>query len=313
MPHNESNLIYTDIAMGMSIYITASLTDQENHDIVYLDICGARGACRATMAVFNSRQISNWQLSDHPVRLQKLPGHAQMINELPNGMVNYTWINFQALPQRLLPGLPSYVWYMPNEKRDSDNSPPANFYNVFQASMSFPSKPEWASILWNRGIDRKLINPISRRNSNGLTGFKIKTNDTLWEHVIKDAFLSNDIQLVPGHRVYREVPTSEQLTESIEWKRFELGEIVITPDVSHIIREHNVNVEELLHRHAKGDYGITDYRDINKNNRAIMNGDDNIMSTYKAAFIPGTKEPITINIMTEANRQLTTIFTPMEA
>lgn len=303
MPRKRSNLLSFEMAVGMSVYIVKSMTDETTHDIIYLNIVGSRAACRATMAVLKSRQTNNWQLCDHPVRLQKLPGHHQIITELPNGQFDYLWISYQAIPKRIQPDMPGFVWRTDNNEDVS--KPPAHFYDVFQSVMSFPSRPEWADMLWDYGINANLIRPISSRNSNDMQGYTVRANDPAWEHIIKECFLKGEMSLIDGHRVLRIAPTSDEILDAIKFKRFELGEIVLTPEVNDMLVKHNIDIIPYFERYAEGDWGDMSWQDKNTNNSAVrMN--NQIKGVYK---MWNTKEDVKVGIMhliTEGNRALTT-------
>lgn len=305
----RSELTSMEVATGFSVYVVKSLTDEATHDIVYLDIVGSRGACRATMAVFKSRQINNWQLCDHPVRLQKIPGHHQMIKELPNGLVEYLWVSYQSIPQRLQPDMPTFVWL--TDEDEQNGKPPKHFYDVFQATMSFPSRPEWANLLWNKGLDKNLIRSMSTRNSNNMTGYGIFPNDGAWEHIIKESFLMGEMSLVDGHKVIRTVPTGEQILDTIKYRRFELGDITISPGVTEMIIEKNIDIIPYFARHAAGDWGEVEWREKNDNNRAVT-FDRKITSLYHM-YTEGTGLRRNMNILTDAERTTTSARLPKEA
>ena len=299
MKRKRSNLTSIEVATGFNVYIVKSLSDEATHDIIYLNIVGSRGACRATMAVLKSRQINNWQLCQHPVRLQKIPGHHQMITELPNGMVDYLWVSYQAIPQRLQADMPGFVWLTDND--DHDNAePPEHFYDIFQATMNFPSRPEWAKTLWNKGLDENLIRTISTRNSNDMIGYGVYPNDPAWERIIKESFLMGTMSLVDGHKVIRTIPSSDQIKDSIKYQRFNLGDIVISPGMKKLITSKNLDIVYYFTRHAAGDWGDMEWREKHDNNQAIINGKE-VKSIHKI-------EDSVFNIATGSDRSMTIAY-----
>jgi hypothetical protein len=83
-------------------------------------------------------------------------------------------------------------------------------------------------------------------------------------------------------------------------KTLELGQIVITANANNTISPEEANTA--LHRHLNGDWGESS--DPEKNNSAVQNGNDRIISVYHDS------QNVEFWIITEADRSFTTILLP---
>ncbi len=86
---------------------------------------------------------------------------------------------------------------------------------------------------------------------------------------------------------------------------FPLGQIVATPGALRVMQEEGINAEELLRRHASGDWGDLCEDDRAENDLALRDG-HRIFSAY------GPKDDHRIWVITEHDRSVTTILTPSE-
>ncbi len=86
---------------------------------------------------------------------------------------------------------------------------------------------------------------------------------------------------------------------------FELGQIVATDSIATLMTNYEIDVYELLQRHAKGDWGDLDDTDKKSNDRALRS-DRMILSSYT---LDSGK---IIWIKTEHDRSVTTLMLPEE-
>lgn len=91
---------------------------------------------------------------------------------------------------------------------------------------------------------------------------------------------------------------------------FHIGQLVSTPGALAALAEHYTLPEDLLTRHASGDWGDLDAEDIQRNNKALVDG-SRIFSAYVLA------EGVKVWVITEAQdddgvRSHTTILLPSE-
>lgn len=92
-------------------------------------------------------------------------------------------------------------------------------------------------------------------------------------------------------------------------KKFDLGRMVVTKGVGEKMKEDRsfqVFVQVSIGKYVHRDWGQTCDEDAKANNRAIQNG-ERIRAVYKQP-----KTGITIRIITEADRSVTTILFPDE-
>lgn len=87
--------------------------------------------------------------------------------------------------------------------------------------------------------------------------------------------------------------------------RLALGQVLMTRGAEAALKEHIPLTARLLHRHSSGDFGDLDSHDWHVNEEAIGRG-ERVMSVYQVG------DNITIWIVTEADRQTTTILLPEE-
>ena len=87
--------------------------------------------------------------------------------------------------------------------------------------------------------------------------------------------------------------------------RFPLGEIVATSSISDLIEHGCINPMNYLARHARGDWGDLCDEDRLLNERSVGGG-GRLMSSYKLS------EQITLWIITESDRSVTTLLLPSE-
>jgi len=90
--------------------------------------------------------------------------------------------------------------------------------------------------------------------------------------------------------------------------RFPLGQLAATPGVFELLEQHQVNLFDLLARHASGDWGEVGAEDAHTNDQALIHG-DRLLSCYP--LVPG--DPDTrVWIITEWDRSVTTALKPSE-
>jgi len=88
--------------------------------------------------------------------------------------------------------------------------------------------------------------------------------------------------------------------------KFPLGRIVMTRGVQAALFNQGLNPVKFLDRHASGDWGDLDEGDKQMNDRAVKHGDDRIFSSYKVG------DELTVWVITEADRSVTTLLLPEE-
>jgi hypothetical protein len=99
--------------------------------------------------------------------------------------------------------------------------------------------------------------------------------------------------------------------------RFELGNIVATPDALSLLRETQCSAGLLINRHVHGDFGDCDEAD-RRENEAAVNRFQRILSVYRLVSRDALKATPehqraslpTLWIITEADRSVTTILCP---
>ena len=85
----------------------------------------------------------------------------------------------------------------------------------------------------------------------------------------------------------------------------DLGQVVATPGAMESVDR--MAMFHALNRHAQGDWGDVPPEDKEANDRAAMEGNERILSSYSAPFTRAT-----FWIITEADRSATTILLPEE-
>jgi len=91
--------------------------------------------------------------------------------------------------------------------------------------------------------------------------------------------------------------------------RFELGEIVATPQALELLTEGGIDPLQLLQRHGNGDWGDLDDEDKAANEEALMSG-ARLFSAYE--FSNGKLWIITEATNDQGSRASTCILTPAE-
>lgn len=87
---------------------------------------------------------------------------------------------------------------------------------------------------------------------------------------------------------------------------FKLGQVVATPGALQAIEEYNIDMWDLLNRHANGDWGCIPEEDQQENQLSVENG-YRILSSY-----PLNDRGDKIWIITEADRSSTCLLLPDE-
>ena len=87
--------------------------------------------------------------------------------------------------------------------------------------------------------------------------------------------------------------------------KFSLGRIVATPEELRALEDANQNPFEFLERHQTGDWGDLCEEDKSENEFSVRNG-FRILSAYR------TRNNVTIWVITEADRSVTTLLRPHE-
>lgn len=88
-------------------------------------------------------------------------------------------------------------------------------------------------------------------------------------------------------------------------QRFPLGRILVTPGVLAALSETGESPQEFLHRHASGDWGEVCPEDQAENELALKEG-FRLLSAYR------TREGVRLWVVTEADREATTLLLPEE-
>ena len=90
--------------------------------------------------------------------------------------------------------------------------------------------------------------------------------------------------------------------------RFPLGKLAATPGALDLLDRYQVNLFDLLARHASGDWGDVGAEDAHANEQALIHG-NRLLSCY--TLVPG--DPDTrVWAISEANRSVTTLMMPSE-
>ena len=93
-------------------------------------------------------------------------------------------------------------------------------------------------------------------------------------------------------------------------KKFDLGQVIVTKSVDEKMKENRsfrIFVQVSIGRYVHRDWGQTCDEEAKANNRAVQNG-ERIRAVYKKP-----RTDITIWIITEADRSVTTIMFPDES
>jgi len=98
----------------------------------------------------------------------------------------------------------------------------------------------------------------------------------------------------------------------IEKMKFPLGQTVMTPGVANTFADDREQLQAIMQRHVYGDWGDVCADDSLANESALANG-QRILSVYH--LMPAKAEgnrPLKLYIITEWNRETTTILFPSE-
>lgn len=87
--------------------------------------------------------------------------------------------------------------------------------------------------------------------------------------------------------------------------RFELGQIVATPEALQALQDAGQDPQEFLRRHQSGDWGELSPEDRRENEYSV-NRHLRILSAYR------TRKGVKLWVITEADRSATTILLPEE-
>lgn len=90
--------------------------------------------------------------------------------------------------------------------------------------------------------------------------------------------------------------------------KVDLGALVMTSGISHLIHNHDLDVGPFLARHARGDWGDLCDGDAELNNQALKGG-GRLLSRYT---LPSDLPERCMYIITEADRSCTTLLLPSE-
>lgn len=88
--------------------------------------------------------------------------------------------------------------------------------------------------------------------------------------------------------------------------RFQPGKLLITRGAEEQLKKHHVNPLTYVERHLSGDWGDLCESDKRQNDSALKTGEDRIFSSYRIS------ETLTLWIITEYDRSVTTILLPSE-
>ena len=86
---------------------------------------------------------------------------------------------------------------------------------------------------------------------------------------------------------------------------FSLGQVVATPGAQKALEDAEQGPEEFLVRHVTGDWGLVSEEDKQENEYAVANG-LRILSSYM------TNQGVKLWVISEHDRSVTTILTPLE-
>lgn len=109
----------------------------------------------------------------------------------------------------------------------------------------------------------------------------------------------------PNETAAPEATTSTSPSVSQRAPRFSPGQIVSTPGALEALEAHGVAPLTLLARHLCGDWGSVCAEDAHANEEALQYG-SRVLSSYEIA------PKVTIWIITEADRSVTTFLLPSE-
>ena len=87
--------------------------------------------------------------------------------------------------------------------------------------------------------------------------------------------------------------------------KFPLGRVLMTRGVQALVQDGRLDPRSLLQRHVVGDWGDLDEEDKRANDASVEDG-SRLLSSYR--IDPG----LTVWVITEADRQVTTLLLPSE-
>ncbi|MDC6128993.1 hypothetical protein [Burkholderia gladioli] len=87
---------------------------------------------------------------------------------------------------------------------------------------------------------------------------------------------------------------------------FPLGRVLATPGAIDLLDRTGTNVDDLLRRHVRGDWGVVCSADASANNLAVVDS-TRILSAYE---LGARREKLWL--LTEADRRATTLLLPCE-
>ncbi len=102
-----------------------------------------------------------------------------------------------------------------------------------------------------------------------------------------------------------ETTAGDPVTFSLSQAKFRPGQIVSTPGALEAMEEHQCSPLTLLARHLSGDWGTVCAEDAASNEEALQCG-LRVLSSYEIA------PKVTIWVITEADRSVTTFLRPSE-
>ena len=93
-------------------------------------------------------------------------------------------------------------------------------------------------------------------------------------------------------------------TESERPTALPLGHVVATPGALDVVRAHGLDVLDLVHRHASGDWGDVSEHDAQANDRSAQN--------YTCVLSAYDTRGGRLWVLTEADRSATTVLLPSD-
>ena len=89
-----------------------------------------------------------------------------------------------------------------------------------------------------------------------------------------------------------------------------LGHVVATPGALDVVRAHGLDVLDLVHRHASGDWGDVSDHDARANDRSAQE-ETRVLSAYDLPS-SGGRAGGRLWVLTEADRSATTVLLPSD-
>lgn len=133
-----------------------------------------------------------------------------------------------------------------------------------------------------------------------------------WEMTPGDSF--GDLITITSAPASAEDEEAEPLLSAPAFQPFDLGRIVCTVGVQELIDDAVLDPRTIIKRHSSGDWGDIGDEDRAENERSLKHG-DRLMSVYKLvknSDFTITPEPVTVWIITEADRSATTLLLPSD-